>query len=163
MIEATSVYGAGIYLAYGGSPIYKTQDVEYYAKEENCSYKWVQSSKGREVENAIQFNSQAFTFYVGRIIAFNSIQVGKVTSPTHNVMYYAWGASNHATSMYEVLVCDKSEFLQKKEHIAKATKEITDLKRELTDKNQLIAKLESKVNDLNAIPLTTAQPPSFRQ
>lgn len=67
---------------------------------------------------------QDITIYVGRIIALNSIQVGKVLSPSQKVMNYAWGGSSRSTSMYEVLVCEKNDEQAAKAEIAKLKLEL---------------------------------------
>jgi hypothetical protein len=79
MTEATSAYAAGLYFEYGAAEHLITTGVEYYAKEPTCDYKWVPSSNGQNVENAIQFRSSPYTFYPGRTFSFGSTQVGKVT------------------------------------------------------------------------------------
>lgn len=97
-------YAAGLYFAYGDNEIVITSEVEYYAKEPPCDYRWVPSSNGQIVSNAIQLTSHPYTFYVGRIHTFDSIQVGKVTLE-HRVMYYAFNGRSHRTANYEVLTC----------------------------------------------------------
>ena len=106
MIEATSAYGPALYLAWDTSSHVITKGVEYYAKESRCDYKWVPSSNGEIVPNAIMFRSLSFTFYVGRTKSFNSVQVGKV-SLEHHTMYYAYGRKAYSVKNYEVLVCNK--------------------------------------------------------
>lgn len=108
--EATSAYEAGLYFAYGGDEHFLKQGIEYYAKDPACAYKWQSSSNGEIISDAIQFKSDEFTFYVGRAFEKKSVQVGKVTLE-HKKMYYAFNGKEHATSEYEVLVCEKLTFL----------------------------------------------------
>lgn len=147
MIEATSVYGAGLYFEHSHKEHYLTSNIEYYAKEEDCTYKWVPSSNGEVVANAIQFRSPPFTFYPGRTNAFNSVQVGKVTLE-HRVMYYAYGGKGYSVRTYEVLVCVK-------EDTEKIKQENLRLRAELADKTQEIstfnAQLIGKMNELSTL------------
>lgn len=139
MIEATSVYGSGLYFEYGGKEHYLTTNVEYYAKEDDCTYKWFPSSGGEVILNAVQFRSPPYTFYVGRTNSFNSVQVGKVTLE-HHVMYYAYGGEGYSTPTYEVLVCEK-------EDAGKLKEEVQSLKSQLALKSQEISKLKAQIFD----------------
>lgn len=101
----------GIYLPHGGVNHRKSDGIQYYAREPQCTYSWKQSSNGGHVENAIGFTSQQYTFYVGRTTASNSIQIGKVTLEL-NKMLYGHGGDEIGVTNYEVLVCDKNQVMQ---------------------------------------------------
>ena len=111
--QGTASYVAALYLEYGQMENVLTQGIEYYEKEENCTYKWIPSSKGEIVLNAIQYWSKGYTFYVGRTSAFNSIQVGKLPLNFANVMYFCHEGVGHEVDTYEVLVCEKENLAEK--------------------------------------------------
>lgn len=136
MIEATDVYGAGLYFEHSHIEHYLTTGIEYYAKEDDCNYKWVPSTGGEIVPNAIQFRSSPYTFYVGRTNSFNSIQVGKVTLE-HHVMYYGYGGKGHSTPNYEVLVCNRvdGEMLKLNDKLDEILKVIFEIKAQLKCSN----------------------------
>lgn len=98
---------AGVYLPWGGQEHKKTEGVQYYAKDNQCTYSWKQSSNGRHVENAVGFTSQQYTFYVGRTYHSDSVLVGKVTLELKK-MLYSYAGVETGVSNYEVLVCDKN-------------------------------------------------------
>lgn len=104
MVEATSLYGMGMYTGYGGKEYHITSGIEYYAKEPDCKYEWVLSSNGQQVPDAVGFTSDGYSFYVGRTHTFGSIEIGKVTLEL-KIMLYGWGGKEHKASVYEVLVC----------------------------------------------------------
>lgn len=116
---------AGLYFVYGLKRHFITSGVEYYAKEATCNYKWVSSSKGQVVPNAIQFKSSPFTFYVGRTRSHGSTQVGKVALQ-HKKMYYAHGSEVYRTASYDVLVCDR---VKPKTTVTRAPPKTTTTKR----------------------------------
>lgn len=95
----------GLYFPYDVTDFHLTTNLQYYAKEPTCDYQWKSSSHGRRVENAIQIKSNSYTYYVGRIYAFNSYHVGKVTLE-HKTIYYGYNGKTKSSATYEVLVCN---------------------------------------------------------
>jgi hypothetical protein len=85
MIEPTQSSAAGLYVEFALKEHLLTSNVEFYAKEANCNYKWIPSSNGQDVTNAIQFKNDSYTFYIGRAFLQGSTQVGKVVLE-HRVM-----------------------------------------------------------------------------
>lgn len=177
MIEPMKAYAAGLYFEYGHKEHLITSGVEYYAKEPTCDYKWVPSSNGQVVRNAVEFTSSSYTFYVGRAFLQGSTQVGKVTLE-HRVMYYAFAGKGHATASYEVLICEpvsppptstpstlnqslnedfeelrevneklNNELAAKVEEILHLNHEIDLFKEKLLEKIYLISDLHTKLNE----------------
>lgn len=104
-VEDSKTHSAGFYMEYSSEEKHITSGFEYFAKEPSCSYKWVKSSDGKIIQNAIQYSSNGELFYVGRVFTNDSWLVGKV-SLKWNKMHY--GKGSEVTS-YEVLVCDDVE------------------------------------------------------
>ena len=93
----------GVYVEFNGLERQITTNIEYYAKNLTCNYKWVASSNGAIVANAISFLSfDSTTYYVGRVIAGGSLHLGKVLV-TLNMIY----ENGTIASSYEVLVCER--------------------------------------------------------
>lgn len=104
LIDAPTAYrGVGLYVENSRAEQFITSNKEYFEKEPTCEYKWVASSNGQRVTNAIEYTTHQFTFYVGRVFAQGSVEVGKVPSST-KTMYYGKG---HQINSYEVLTCEK--------------------------------------------------------
>lgn len=98
--SANAYNGIGLYMEFGRAERYFATNFEYYAKEPTCNYKWVQSSNGEVISNAVQYEETSFTFYVGK--AVGTVEVGKMALEL-GTLYYGKGFS---TQTYEVLVCE---------------------------------------------------------
>lgn len=97
----------GLYFPWGAKVYHITENIQYYAKEPNCEYKWISSSSGQNVHKAIKNSSpDGYTFYIGRTAAHNTWHVGKVTLE-HKVLYYGHNMLTQKTAHYEVLICNK--------------------------------------------------------
>ena len=59
---------------------------------------------GKTVPNAIKVVNPTKTYYVARVFAQNSLQVGKVL--VGNKMYYSFDGLGYTATPYEVLVCN---------------------------------------------------------
>jgi hypothetical protein len=106
-IENTTSYSAGFYMEYGYKEHRVDRSVKYYATEPECNYKWVESSYGNDVKNAIEFYDRDERFYVGRISTDQGVLVGKVSNKWKKI-HYGKGIESFA---YEVLICNpKKEF-----------------------------------------------------
>lgn len=103
--------GAGVYIGYLRKEHHVTNRIEYFASETNCDYEWIQSERGDIIENAVSYKSDVFTFYIGRTIAFGSVQVGKVALE-HSRMYYGHNGKEYETYSYDVLVCNPPQILE---------------------------------------------------
>lgn len=103
LIEDSIVRKAGLYIEHSYINHLITLNVEYYAKNPACNYKWVESSNGQTIFNAVNYNSDGYTMYVGRIFDDDSWHVGKVPIET-GIIYYGEGKSS---ARYEVLVCEE--------------------------------------------------------
>lgn len=90
----------GVYIEFNGIERQLTTNIEYYAKNPKCNYKWVPSSNGATVPNAITSTSSV-TYYVGRVSAGGSLHIGKVFVSLY--MIYEAGV---VVRSYEVLVCE---------------------------------------------------------
>jgi hypothetical protein len=102
LIENTKTHLAGFYMEYDRDERKITENVEYYAKEPDCDYKWVFAAHGSNVSNAIQFKSGVETFSVGRITKSDgSIIVGKVGQ--WKKIHFGKGEES---AYYEVLTCE---------------------------------------------------------
>jgi hypothetical protein len=101
LIEDDGNRKAGLYVESNGSEYYVTSNVEYLVKDPKCNYKWVPSSNGDPVANAIEFTSN-LRFYVGRVSNGNSVEVGKVVVEQGGGMNYGNGKLTYS---YEVLIC----------------------------------------------------------
>ena len=161
MIEATSAYEPALYLAWDTSSHVITKGVEYYAKESRCDYKWVPSSNGEIVPNAIMFRSLSFTFYVGRTKSFNSVQVGKV-SLEHHTMYYAYGSKAYSVKNYEVLVCNKKLEPTISTNVAPATPSTVTGAHANEEPETSPTTTEAPANEAPATPPTTTGAPSTK-
>ena len=96
----------GVYVEFDGIERQITTNIEYYAKNPKCNYKWVPSSNGATVSNAIMIQTiNSVTYYVGRVLAGGSLHVGKVFL-NYKMIY----ESGLVTSTYEVLVCESNKF-----------------------------------------------------
>lgn len=106
LINSSFGYTAGLFYPYGGSEYHITDNIEYYAKEPSCAYRWVNSSKGADVPNAVNFTSGFHTLYIGRVDFRGAKEVGKVAL-LYKKMYVAFEGKEYEQSEYEVLVCDE--------------------------------------------------------
>jgi hypothetical protein len=96
----------GLYTEFGFVGPNSTTKIEYYAKEKACIYKWIPSSDGVSVDNAIQFEDSYFRIMVGRIFKDGSWHVGSViVSTQYQFCYEGNKCFNHE---YDVLVCEKA-------------------------------------------------------
>jgi hypothetical protein len=80
---------------------FSNQNVDYYASNPNCNYSWVESCSGKVVNNAVK-TSGTKPYYIGRVFASNSLQIGKVKIGDR--MYYA---PKFSAVNYKVLVCNR--------------------------------------------------------
>lgn len=104
-MTASQGFQSGLYIEYGGAEHIYSVGIEYYAIEDTCDYQWVPSSKGI-VSNAIQFYSDSYTMYIGRVNNFNEVQVGKVALPL-GLFYTHRGQIFSSVGTYEVLTCKR--------------------------------------------------------
>lgn len=105
LMTASPGFQSGLYIEYNSAEHIYTVGIEYYAIEDTCSYQWVPSSKGL-VSNAIQFYSDKYTMYIGRVNNFNEVQVGKVALPL-GLFYTHRGQIFSGVGTYEVLTCKR--------------------------------------------------------
>jgi hypothetical protein len=89
-------------MEYGYAENRVTRSVEYYAKQPECNYKWVESAYGNDVKNAIEFYDKEEQFYVGRISSERGVLVGKVSNKWKKI-HYGRGIESFN---YEVLTCN---------------------------------------------------------
>lgn len=80
--------------------------VEYYSKENECEYKWINSSDGNQVENAISVESLGKTYYIGRVLFMDSYHLGSVLL-NYTYVYYNFNDETKSSSTYEVLTCEE--------------------------------------------------------
>jgi hypothetical protein len=175
MVEPTQSAAVGLYIEYALKEHFLTSNIEFYAKEPNCNYKWIPSSNGQDVTNAVQFKNDSYTFYMGRAFLHGSTQVGKVVLD-HRVMYFAFGGKGFATATYEVLTCEsldseaivvdsaeiendkleemkrlneelKSQISQMSDENKNLTTEVSLLRERLLEKIYLISTLHTKLSD----------------
>lgn len=100
---------SGLYFPYSKEVQHLTSNtskLQYYAKEPNVDYQWLNSSRGAGVFESIKVLSPPYTFYVGRVFSFNSYHVGKV-SLEHRVLYYGFEGRTRTAASYEVLIAKK--------------------------------------------------------
>ena len=90
---------AGLYVEYLRLERRLTTNIEYYSINPMCDYKWLPSSNGTKVINAIIANPNKY--YVGRVKVDGLYQIGKVL--LNRKLFYGKGFSR---SSYEVLTCD---------------------------------------------------------
>lgn len=103
LIESTAEYNAGLYFPYGGLEYHITENLEYYAKEPTCDYKWVKSSFGGVVSNAVEYDYSLKKFYIGRS---SDKKIGKVVL-LYKKMYFSHEGKEYERDFYDVLVCDE--------------------------------------------------------
>lgn len=156
MIEPTHSSSVGLYVEYALKEHLLTSNIEFYAKEPNCFYKWVPSSNGQDVTNAIQFKNDSYTFYIGRAFLQGATQVGKVLLE-HRVLYFAFMGRGYSSAVYEVLLCEPivtplvtvSETTEPENDEFGEIKKINDqLNNEIKAKNQEIQNLNSEILQL---------------
>lgn len=134
----------GLYIEHSHNEHRITSNVEYYAKEPTCNYKWVPSSKGEAVVNAVQYNGTTHIFYVGRTFASNSMEVGKIHLGEPRLHY----GKGHQIELYEVLVCDPPVNDKKCDEICELKVQVCELKAEL--KIQNLKQIETRLNECEA-------------
>lgn len=96
----------GLLFPYGKNVLHLKSNLKYYVKESDCEYKWVTSSHGAAVYQAISVLSPPYTFYVGRVFSFDAHHLGSVNLQ-HRVMYYAFNETTKTSTSYEVLTCNR--------------------------------------------------------
>ena len=101
---------AGVYVEFYGLERYLTKNLEYYAKDPACSYRWQPSSNATTVARAISVTGQKY-YYVARVFAQGSLHVGKVL--VRNKMFFGFNGIGYNVVSYEVLVCDRKFQIQK--------------------------------------------------
>lgn len=106
LIESTADYNSGLFFPYGGFEYHLTNNIEYYAKESTCDYRWVKSSFGQRVEGAVQYDYNNITFYIGQSTEMGEKEVGKVVL-LYKKMYFSHLGKEYERSFYDVLVCDE--------------------------------------------------------
>lgn len=99
----------GFYLGYAGRLIKRTSGIKYFKKESGCDYKWIQSSRGERISNAVFSSNNRFTFYVGRIFSGGVYHAGRVALHHNDIRYAFNGKESRSKTDYEVLICDKTE------------------------------------------------------
>ena len=104
MFQNTADKLAGVYVEFYELERYLTSNLEYYAKDPACSYRWQPSSNATTVARAISVTGQKY-YYVARVYAQGTLIVGKVL--VRNKMYYAINGIGYTSMTYEVLVCDR--------------------------------------------------------
>ena len=87
LLEDNGSKTAGLYIESSGVERILTSNIEYYVKNPSCDYKWVTSSGGKTVPNAIKVVNPTKTYYVARVFAQNTLLVGKVL--VGNRFYYS--------------------------------------------------------------------------
>jgi Protein of unknown function (DUF3421) len=100
--NTTTPKPAGLYVEFHDGVLYLTDNFDYLVNLTTCDYQWVLSAFGANVTNAVQYESNAGTLYVGRYFDEGSIVVGKIW-PKGGIMYYGSGKT---TNFYQVLVCN---------------------------------------------------------
>jgi hypothetical protein len=94
---------AGVYVEQYKAERFSSKNVDYYASNPNCNYSWVESCSGKKVKNAV-VSSSIKPYYIGRVFAANSLQIGKVL--VGDKMYYA---PKFSAVNYTVLVCNRKK------------------------------------------------------
>ena len=97
---------AAFYVTGGPTEHVVTQGVEYFSKDATCNYKWVQSSTGIVIPNAVKYRHKDMTFHITRVQLVDSMQIGRINGDT-KIMYYGYRGQALEATEYEVLVCDK--------------------------------------------------------
>jgi hypothetical protein len=100
LVEGNGRSNASVYVEWGYEEHELTSDLEYFAKEKSCDYRWLPSSDGFFALDTIQFSSKNEKLLVGRILNDNSWTVGKVR-PGYGIFY----GKGHQSKVYEVLKC----------------------------------------------------------
>jgi hypothetical protein len=95
---------AGVYIELNSGEFVITSNLEYYAKNPNCNYKWIPSENGKPVVDAVETVSGTVIYYIGRTFAYGSLQVGKVF--VSRGMFYTHNGRGYKVLTYEVLICD---------------------------------------------------------
>ena len=103
--EAFGNKQTGLYIESNKTERLITINVEYYANNRSCDYKWVPSSGGKVVVNAVGVFGVK-KYYIGRVVARGSLQLGKVALGSK--LFYA---PDGVASSYEVLVCNGNKKL----------------------------------------------------
>ena len=103
LFEDTVTKSAGLYVEFRNKEHQVVSDIEYLALNPACTYRWVASSSGDIVSNAIEITSVK-TSYIGRKFALGSMHVGKVLLGSR--MFFGLDGIGYSTNTYEVLVCD---------------------------------------------------------
>ena len=101
LFEAFGNKQAGLYIEAQKTERLITSNVEYYSKNQSCVNKWVPSSNGQAVGNAVEVFGVK-KYYIGRVVARGSLQLGKVVLGSR--LFYA---PDGVASSYEVLVCNR--------------------------------------------------------
>lgn len=104
MIEDKGGKKVGVYIELNSDEFVITSKLEYYSKNPSCYYKWVPSSDGKTVVDAVETVTGSIIYYVGRVFAHGSLQVGKVF--VTRGMFYAHNGRGYKVLTYEVLICD---------------------------------------------------------
>lgn len=107
LIEDDGEKKAGVYVELSLEEHLITTKIEYYARNSICNYKWVPSSNGEIVTNAVETQavSESIIYYVGRVSANGSLHVGKVL--VSQQMYYGSNGKAYEAASYEVLICER--------------------------------------------------------
>lgn len=133
-IAQVPIEWSGLSIEYGGAERVIRSNVEYYAKDSDCNYKWVSSSYGARVDKAVSYRAQGYDFYVGRVYYGNRWFAGKI-SFGHQCMYFGSGGAAYNVKTYEVLTCEKIVTTTQR---ATTTTERTTTKRTTTKKPEVV-------------------------
>lgn len=98
----------GIEFLYGGMKMLATENVEYLKKSDEVTYKWLQSSNGSKVENAVLVGGCG-SDYISKIDIGSVFSVGGLSRSSGGIHYTNNDSMAAFSSNYDVLVCDKSD------------------------------------------------------
>ena len=105
-VETVGSNAAGLYVEFGAAERKITTNIEYYVNNPSCAYKWVVSSNGAVVANAVQVVGTK-TYYIGRVYDQNTLNVGKVLPGSK--LFYGNNGLGFFKTAYEVLVCEREK------------------------------------------------------
>lgn len=102
LVQNSTHHDPGFYGEHSGKFNHVTSDIQYLAKDSDCSYEWVNTTENQVIENAVKVPGLHHNYIVGRVFSDGSWIVGKA----EGVLYYGEG---HVATNYEVLVCNKPQ------------------------------------------------------
>lgn len=153
----------GLHFPYGSVVNLLISDIQYYAKEPDCEYKWLPSLNGRVVGKSIDVQSPSGKVYqIGRVFANNSWHVGAVFA-YHGGMHYGYLGAAQFTRSYEVLICIKesnessttetppdvveltAQNIEQAMQLQDLTTQLKDTKKEVEDLKANLAEMKSRL------------------